>query len=472
MAASKLHRDQRGAILLIGLFAALSLCGALWSLIGIGNAITLHDRGQEAADAAALSSAATQARAMNATAAINFIMLAMVGAYLSFAVIADLALVIAAYIIGVSFAEKVGGDFGDAAYQTFRTLIRFEQGMGASFAAMHQAQLGLALGAPQLGTLASVEVNAGRQYEGMTLGWSNFRSDVVARTGEHQPYASKPSAPNPPLKTPESCKKPGTITCTMADQFFPVLEAPPPWNAGKNDTVTLGLPFAAEPASALCVRAGSLLFKDFGEAVDPLRFGKGADDAMKVMNAREKKLPIPVHCSDEVNRNTVAAMTGTPRPRDVWTAKGPKRMTAGNGEMAMRVLGWATTREESTLDDATQRVKLAAYDLTGATDRSVLVYDAQAEFYYACSTRWDAPACNGGEIATSGIGYEQTLYRMNWRARLTRSRTPQRVFGAAVDSIVNLGGAVVSRAGVSIGEWKRVADHFREQRSPKLPSLH
>jgi hypothetical protein len=466
-----LRRDQRGSILIIGLFAALSLCGALWMLIGLGDAIVFHDRGQEAADAAALSAAAVHARAMNATAAMNFVMLVMAGSYLSFSVIADLALVSAAYVVSVPFGAKNAAEMGAKAHEVFGSLVRFEQSTGSTLAALDLAQSGLAVGGPALGTVAGLEVAGPRKNTGMSLGWSNFPATAIARTGERAPYAARPSVPNPPLTTPEKCTK-GGIVCSMANKFFPVLKAPPAWNPGPNNGRSLGLPVAAEPASTLCIRAGGLFFKDFGDAVDPFELGDGADETMKTMKAREKKLPIPVHCSDQVNRTVVGPMAGVPRSRDVWTAAGPKRMTAANGDMAMRVLGWATTKEESVVDDAVRRVKLAAYDLSGSTDRSVLVYDAQAEFYYGCSAKWNDASCNGEELGTSGVGYEQALYGMNWRARLTRSNRVGEVFGGARSAVADLGGRVVNRAGVSIDAWMRVSDHFRAQDTSSVPSLH
>src|SRR6185503_6919480 len=81
--------DQRGAVLIIGLFMALSLVGSLWFLIGIGDAIVFHDRGQELADAAAYSSATIHARGMTLIAAVNIIMLMLVTVFIFAKLIAD-----------------------------------------------------------------------------------------------------------------------------------------------------------------------------------------------------------------------------------------------------------------------------------------------------------------------------------------------------------------------------------------------
>jgi len=466
-----LRRDNRGAVLIIGLFVALSLCGALWMLIGIGDAILFRERGQEAADAAALSAASTHARAMNSMGAANLVMLVQVGAYLSFSVIADLALVIASFLVGVSFAQKAGGDFGARALETFRTLTQFEQAMARSFATVHQAQSSLATGAPLLGTVVARALDGGRHYGVATLGWSNFSNQRIARLGEQPPFSARPTSPSPSLKTPPKCTSPGQV-CTMANSFFPVLRHPPPWDPGRNDEHSLGLPVATEPASALCVRVGSLLFKDFGDAVDPLNLGDVAERSMRIMTARDKKLPLPVHCSDDVNRNVISPMTDTARPRNVWKTNGPMRMTAANGDRTMRVLAWATTPGEYLTDVSTSRVKLGSYDFSGKNDRSTPVYDAQAEFYFDCHGRWGNEVCNGGEIGVSGVGYEHALYDMNWRARLVRTRTPVEIFARAWPTALQLGGTLVPRAGVTTGEWQRIADHLGQDAHSETSSLH
>jgi hypothetical protein len=475
MLEHKLCQDRRGAILVIGLFAALSLCGALWVLIGVGDAILLHDRGQQAADAAALSSAAVHARAMNATGALNFVMLALTGAYLSFSVVADLAIVTAAYVVGAPFGEqsdKAAADVGAQATETYQTLIRFEQQMGTTINALDQAQTGLASGAPVLGSMAAQEVAEGHKYTALTLGWSNFPATALPGRDERAPYKTLPNAPSPFIQTPKKgCTKGGEI-CTLANKLFPVLRSPPAWDPGPNTGRSLGLPFAAEPASSLCVRVGELIFRDFGAALAPLELGEGADKALDLLKAKDKRLPITVHCSDTINRNILAPAVGVARPRDLWTAPGPKRMTAASGSMAMRVLAWAATPEDSVLDDSVRRIKLASYDFGPSADSSTPVYDAQAEFFYGCSSTWESPACNHGQIAVSGVGYEHALYWMNWRARLTRSRPPGQVFGGALNGVVNAGVTIARSAGVSPGAWERMAKHIREQGDSKVPSLH
>ena len=81
-ARAPLTTDQRGAVMVIGLFLALAVIGALWSLIGIGNAMLAREQSQEAVDSAAFTNAVIHARGMNFIAFINIIVMALTMAYL------------------------------------------------------------------------------------------------------------------------------------------------------------------------------------------------------------------------------------------------------------------------------------------------------------------------------------------------------------------------------------------------------
>ena len=66
--------DDRGAVMVMGIFMCSCLVAGMWYLAGLGDAILYHERMQEAADAVAFSDAALHARAMNLLVLINLIM--------------------------------------------------------------------------------------------------------------------------------------------------------------------------------------------------------------------------------------------------------------------------------------------------------------------------------------------------------------------------------------------------------------
>lgn len=86
----ELHRDQRGAVMIVGLGMACFLIGSLWFMIGVGNAIVFRDLMQEAADSAAFTSAVIHAKGMNFISAINMILLIIISAYILMGVINDI----------------------------------------------------------------------------------------------------------------------------------------------------------------------------------------------------------------------------------------------------------------------------------------------------------------------------------------------------------------------------------------------
>jgi hypothetical protein len=66
--------DERGAIMVLGIFMCSCIVGLLWYLAGIGDAIVYRERMQEAADAVAFSGATLHARGMNLIVLLNLVM--------------------------------------------------------------------------------------------------------------------------------------------------------------------------------------------------------------------------------------------------------------------------------------------------------------------------------------------------------------------------------------------------------------
>jgi hypothetical protein len=69
--------DQRGAIMVIGVFMAVLLVGFMYFVIGVGETVFYRERMQDASDASAWASAVLHARGMNAIVLLNMIMAAI-----------------------------------------------------------------------------------------------------------------------------------------------------------------------------------------------------------------------------------------------------------------------------------------------------------------------------------------------------------------------------------------------------------
>lgn len=91
-----LARDARGAVLVVGLFAAVFLVGLLYYVFGTGETIRHHERMNDAADAGAYDVAVMHARGMNLAALSNMIKLAVTATMTAYlAIITGAALTIA-----------------------------------------------------------------------------------------------------------------------------------------------------------------------------------------------------------------------------------------------------------------------------------------------------------------------------------------------------------------------------------------
>ena len=73
-AEAGLARDNRGVIMVVGVFFTFLWIGLAWAIFGIGNAISYRENLQNAADASAFAAAVYDARGMNLLASVNIIM--------------------------------------------------------------------------------------------------------------------------------------------------------------------------------------------------------------------------------------------------------------------------------------------------------------------------------------------------------------------------------------------------------------
>lgn len=107
-APEALGSDERGAIMVMGLFFAVFTLGALWYMMGLADTIHYRERMQDAADAGALAGAILHARGMNTIVLINWLMAAVLAVMVALRLIEGL-------IIVAEFAVIVASIFGGGA---------------------------------------------------------------------------------------------------------------------------------------------------------------------------------------------------------------------------------------------------------------------------------------------------------------------------------------------------------------------
>lgn len=105
MTQRTLRSDRRGAAMVFGLFFALFLIAAVWSVMGIAQAILYRDKMQDAADAAAFAAAVVNARGMNLIALINMVMAAILSILVGIRIAETLCLVAIAICAALSFVS-------------------------------------------------------------------------------------------------------------------------------------------------------------------------------------------------------------------------------------------------------------------------------------------------------------------------------------------------------------------------------
>lgn len=98
-----LARDERGAIMIAALFMAIFAAGCLHYVVALASAIEQRERMQDAADAAAFSSAVLHARGMNVIALINMTMAALLAVLIALKLVQMVAGVGVAFATGLAF---------------------------------------------------------------------------------------------------------------------------------------------------------------------------------------------------------------------------------------------------------------------------------------------------------------------------------------------------------------------------------
>ncbi len=118
--------DDRGAIMVLGIFMCVLLVGALWYIAGIGDTLMYRERMQEASDAVAFSTAVIEARLMNLLVMINLLMAAIESILVALNIIIYATLATALVLLGLGAALSWCGA-GEALIAAGEALIDVQQ---------------------------------------------------------------------------------------------------------------------------------------------------------------------------------------------------------------------------------------------------------------------------------------------------------------------------------------------------------
>jgi hypothetical protein len=421
-----LYRDERGAVMVTGVFMATFLVGALWFIFGTARAAIFRERVQETADAAAFSSAVLHAKGMNLIAAINLVLFALTAVWLLIRALQDILTGIQAVVgeppkgkwdVVVDTAKSIkNGDLPPNHCEYRATLpgvgahactvakgvkvareatqkVRETLGdqMGIWFPRLSQVQDVTAVAAPAGGAIASLAIGA--QFKHFTIALSPSmipvdaltnlaRDTITSETGETPKESSDPFI-NRPLGLPVIKKKYRTL-------------------CNRTAKIVLG---TAEKALMHVPVVG-----DFIEDVPFMSDAIGrwvSRGALSIANR---------YCGDKEK-------AGKSSESRIFGEHGPKGMFshAQNGNDLMQI--WAFTYGHFT-DNDLSRVAVGARQFGTKPTTDSQVYIAQAEFYYDCTGTWTSDDCNGTTFFDNTRNPDNALFNMRWRARLRRFRSP------------------------------------------------
>lgn len=153
----KLNSDQRGAILVIGVFMAAFLVGVLWYIIGIGDAVIYREYMQDGADATTFAAAVYQARGMNIIALLNLIMAAVLAVLVALKV-AQVLLTIATAIVCVVSLGFGCAPMIDAGVYLQKLISHVQKIVDAVLPALYVTESAVAVGMPWIAQAKAVSV--------------------------------------------------------------------------------------------------------------------------------------------------------------------------------------------------------------------------------------------------------------------------------------------------------------------------
>ncbi len=437
--------DDRGAVMIMGLFMGLSLIGSLWYIIGIGDAVVFRDRMQEAADAVAYSSATVHARGMNMIAAINLIIFALTALYMIMAVIDTLlvflchALEICAATTLTIVADFTGipeicdgllpevEEFHDTYHEIWAGYCAF---YGTTVEGASILSSAVAMGAPYGGLAAGLMV--GSDYDQTGVAFSTSMAPGFALTGGN-PFSDSGGG-----KSATSGADKGKFNGTGID-------------------VRLGLPVTNESLKQECLHTAQYVGEALRDTVKKIPVLGSILGIGPVWGIVEDQLGKALQSALCPRTDIDLDLLGNPSEEIPWEGMGAKKMwdPGKNGTDWMQVWGFVlnpdfVTAAGNSGDTSENKVSLASnkgQGGLGVTAPAVPdMYVAQAEFYLDCREKWEDFDCNGASESIQNLTI--AAYSVKWRARLRRVRTPD--IGGMVEDYL---GQILSSSNVT--SWLR-----------------
>ena len=486
LGARHLYDDRRGAIMLTGLVMSCFLIGALWLIIGLGDAIVFRNEMQEAADHGAFAAAALNAKGMNFISLLNLVMIAGTVVYLALGIASDLVGVVHSLCLidiggcaeGCILDALTGGFFGSCpTYTAWKTVFKvwdgYYQVYSKGLEVVHGLEEVASYAYPVIGTATAYSV--GHKYDAEP-GNRHGPVDVLALSSSMVPLPNKTG-------------------------FLPVEEKP--YKGLCEQVVSVGTNMLVSAAGGGKVAgsngAGAVLgmFDDIVGGLLQMRYCNPGDFPI-IGQVADLLQPVcdligegDLYHPEELCGFPLSGQ-GPGTKNKFWDKKGYMVVYTGaqNGNPLMQSYGIVLSAQlmddagQSTADSkvhfaATKPTAISKYATPGSGN-----YYAQAEMYFNCDQVWSSVSCNFKDNATFAI---------NWRARLKKLDFPAIASGGAniayslgVDALTSalgkgiskLGGNVVDQAVIqntlAIGtKWLNgQVGNVAEKFDPKAPGVY
>ncbi|HVJ94736.1 MAG TPA: hypothetical protein VM580_33345 [Labilithrix sp.] len=406
---SALKHDNRGAVMLTGLFMSCFLIGALWFLIGVGDTLVFRDKMQEATDHAAYASAALHAKGMNFISLCNLVLLAGVTIHIILGIIHDISLALCIISIGFAcfFFLRVR-----RAYKGYFNRLK------PAAKAIHVAGVVASYSYPAMGVIQGVKIGASYGNDKGT-----GRVTVVPFSTSLVPGPrNKEGLPVMALGMNFLCRK--IVNVGFTEIFNKALGVSPKSPGNKILDLTKRI-IGALIEIRYCNSLGNDTAKQAKDRVSS-HIGK-ANDRIDEENAKIDAQNAAAKPGDPIQERIQRAETGSGASRggfdpgfdSFWGEEGPLAVfiEAANGNEWFQT--YAINFFPKMTDMSDSRIGIAKGPRIGFKKYEKAVrptaYIAQSEFYLDCTEGWWDLPCNW-EL--------NGAFKISWRARLRRVSIP------------------------------------------------
>src|SRR6188768_924242 len=475
-------RNEQGAILVMGVFMCACMAGALWYVIGIGDAIVYRERLQEGADAVAFSAATLDARGMNLIVLLNLLMACVLGVRVAMKAAQATLVVIGGICAIFPPLEGFAVTCFDIAADLQTAIVDTRPAINETLKGLSRAQVGIKMMVPAAALAGSIQV--GSKYrprvseaaaanrtlvQGLPVEEGNV-DQLCREAGESGPrliewMIESITGKNIPDKLTsrfdhmigKAIEKGGAYFCELGSGAA----SPPDFgdeldSAAKEscETEIGALKTKAQQARSDYQRA----CRSYGAAC-----GGGSDRALSTaqqselsrLQSQQTNAESAVSgfddekCKQDKRAQSDQRMKGqgsasTP-PMNSGKDMTPKQVSVRylNGGDEAQLLAVARGNKAS-LRVAPRGVRIGAWTDHGGEPTSVTdsFGFAQAEFFYDCQGAWKSESCNGSK---RDEGY--AMWHFRWRARLRRYNSGN---NPSIEHLSNvLAGADLLKAGMT-----------------------